>query len=92
MATLPDNEDFLDPILDLPRALPPESVWQNIERLTRTARVRTLTRADWYRTLAAAAVVLLVNAAALTTSLAEAGDVTATDPETTLLTDYELYD
>lgn len=85
------NEDFLRALRGVPRATPPPEVWANIERMTAGPRIRSLNPSDWRRTAVAAAIVLILNTAAVTWSLTNASGNAASGNEITLVSDYELY-
>lgn len=88
------NEDFLQCLRDMPRASPPPEVWANIERMTAGgASIRMLKPSDWRRTAVAAAVVIMLNSAAVAWSLGRNyGSATTADNDITLVSDYQLYD
>lgn len=91
---LQDNDDLFGRLRNLPRASPPPEVWENIERMTTGgASIRMLNPSDWRRTAVAAAVVIMLNSAAVAWSLGrDYGTSAVTDNDITLVSDYQLYD
>lgn len=89
-----ENEELFSRLRNLPRASPPPEVWENIERMTAGgASVRMLNPSDWRRTAVAAAVVIMLNSAAVAWSLGrDYGASSATNNDITLVSDYQLYD
>ncbi|MEM6770477.1 MAG: hypothetical protein AAF597_07850 [Bacteroidota bacterium] len=90
----PNEDDFLQPLRRLKRAEPSPLVWEGILAQTERQEAKEVPMIAWRRVAAAAAIVLLLNTAGIIMAANNNGSQSsaAYGTETSLVTDFQLYD